>query len=74
MCAGFAWDSDGDVLGVISQSPQLVLWDANTKKKQNVDIGLRDILTCILWAKAIPVLAVGTVKGNVSIYNHATSK
>ncbi|XP_017769670.1 PREDICTED: WD repeat-containing protein 19 [Nicrophorus vespilloides] len=74
LCSGFAWDMDGDVLGIISQSPQLILWDANTNKKQIVDVGLRDPMTCILWSKNAPVLAVGTSKGNVSIYNHTTSK
>ncbi|KAK4886815.1 hypothetical protein RN001_003086 [Aquatica leii] len=74
LCSGFGWDSDGDILAIICQSSQLVLWDANTSKKHMVDIGLRDAMTCILWAKSTPLLAVGTAKGNVSIYNHATSK
>lgn len=74
MCSGFGWDSDGDVLGIISQSAQVILWDANTGKKHIVDVGLRDNMTCLLWAKTDPILAVGTSKGNVSIYNHGTSK
>lgn len=37
------WDNEGDLLGIVVQnSNQLVLWDANTKKKQQIDIGLRD--------------------------------
>lgn len=74
LCTGFGWDSDGDVLGVISQAPQVILWDANTGKKLVIDVGLRDNMACLLWAKASSLLAVGTTKGNVSIYNHATSK
>ncbi|KAF5289365.1 hypothetical protein FQR65_LT11876 [Abscondita terminalis] len=74
LCSGFGWDSDGDSLAIISQSSQLILWDANTSKKHAIDIGLRDTMTCILWGKSAPLLAVGTAKGNVSIYNHATSK
>jgi WD repeat-containing protein 19 len=31
-------------------------------------------MSCLIWAKTSPMLAVGTVKGNVSIYNHNTSK
>lgn len=72
-CSGFAWDSDGDLLAIISQS-QLYIWDANTSKKQAIDVGLRDVLTCLLWSKTGPLLAVGTAKGNLSIYNHNTSK
>lgn len=70
LCAGFGWDADGDVLGIIDQSPQLILWDANSRKKSAVDMGLRDSLTCLVWAKNSSLLAVGTAKGNVSIYNH----
>lgn len=74
MCTGFAWDSDGDILGIVCQSPQLIIWDANTNKKHVIDVGLRDNMSCLFWAKTAPILAVGTLKGNVSIYNHATSK
>ncbi|XP_072391731.1 WD repeat-containing protein 19 isoform X3 [Diabrotica undecimpunctata] len=74
LCSGFSWDSDGDLLAAISQSSQLVLWDTNTTKKDIIDVGLKDAMTCLIWAKKNPILAVGTVKGNVSIYNHNTSK
>lgn len=59
---------------MICQNSQLTLWDANTNKKHTVDVGLRDVMTCLLWAKTAPILAIGTVKGNMSIYNHNTSK
>ncbi|XP_055600777.1 WD repeat-containing protein 19 [Uranotaenia lowii] len=75
LCAGFAWDKDGDVLAVITQSsPQLILWDANSQKKHLVDIGLRDPPSCIVWSKKGRLLAVATSRGNLSIYNHATTK
>lgn len=74
LCNGFAWDQDGDILGIIFQSSQFILWDANTEKKQTIDIGLRDNLTYMVWAKIEPILAIGTSKGNVSIYNHNTSR
>ncbi|RZB40660.1 WD repeat-containing protein 19 [Asbolus verrucosus] len=74
LCTGFGWDSDGDLLAIICQSPQLTLWDANTQKKTQIDVRLKDQMSCLIWAKTGPILAVGTVKGNVSIYNHNTSK
>ncbi|XP_028136974.1 WD repeat-containing protein 19 [Diabrotica virgifera virgifera] len=74
LCSGFSWDSDGDLLAAISQSSQLVLWDTNTTKKDIIDVGLKDAMTCLIWARKNPILAVGTTKGNVSIYNHNTSK
>ncbi|XP_063927605.1 WD repeat-containing protein 19 [Zophobas morio] len=74
LCTGFGWDSDGDLLAVICQAPQLTLWDANTQKKIQIDVRLKDQMSCLVWAKTTPMLAVGTCKGNVSIYNHNTSK
>ncbi|KAJ8943661.1 hypothetical protein NQ318_005663 [Aromia moschata] len=74
LCTGFDWDSDGDILAVICQTPHLILWDANAAKKNVIDTGLKDSMTCLIWAKGSPILAVGTAKGNVSIYNHNTAK
>nr|XP_022918657.1 WD repeat-containing protein 19 [Onthophagus taurus] len=74
LCNGFAWDNDGDVLAILSQTAQLIIWDANSTRRQTIDIGLRDVLTFLVWNKTEPILAVGTIKGNVSIYNHHTSK
>lgn len=69
------WDCYGDLLAVIcAGATTLILWDSNTTKKQNVEIGLRDKLSCLVWAKSGPLLAVGTHCGNVSIYNHSTAK
>lgn len=74
-CSGLAWDCEGDVLGIItSSSSQLILWDINQRQKQIIDTGLRDALTCIIWAKNSPLLAVATARGNLSIYNHQTTK
>ncbi|KAL3267293.1 hypothetical protein HHI36_011424 [Cryptolaemus montrouzieri] len=74
LCSGFEWDTDGDLLAIISQTSQVIIWDANTLKKLSVDIGFKDTLSCLIWAKNIPILAIGTSKGNVSIYDHNSSK
>ncbi|XP_063240827.1 WD repeat-containing protein 19 [Bacillus rossius redtenbacheri] len=75
MCAGFGWDADGDLLAVIAAgAPSVLLWDANTARRQQVDTGMRDPLSCVVWAKSGPLLAVGTARGNVAIYNHSTAK
>ncbi|CAG9766952.1 unnamed protein product [Ceutorhynchus assimilis] len=73
LCTSFSWDIDGDLLGIVCQS-QLIIWDANASKKTVIDVGLKDYMSCLIWAKTGPLLAVGTTKGNVSIYNHNTSK
>lgn len=74
-CTAFSWDADGDLLGIINAATSnLILWDANTQKKCSVDLGLRDTLTCLTWAKTSTLLAIGTNRGNLAIYNHVTCK
>ena len=34
----------------------------------------RDTLTLLLWAKVSSMLAIGTAKGNLLLYNHQTSR
>ncbi|XP_062135942.1 WD repeat-containing protein 19 [Drosophila sulfurigaster albostrigata] len=75
LCSGFAWDCEGELLGIItSSSPNITLWDYSTQQKVTVESGLRDPLTCILWSKQQQLLAVGTGRGNLAIYNHQNGK
>ncbi|XP_011499935.1 PREDICTED: WD repeat-containing protein 19 [Ceratosolen solmsi marchali] len=75
LCTGFGWDSDGDVLAMVSSSSSnIILWDATTGKRSQVDTGVREGLTCMMWAKKNCLLAVGTLKGNLVIYNHINAK
>ncbi|KAJ8679660.1 hypothetical protein QAD02_015447 [Eretmocerus hayati] len=75
LCTGFGWDSDGDVLAVVtSGSSSIILWDATTGKRSQIDAGVRDGLTCLMWAKRSSLLAIGTQKGNLVIYDHANAK
>lgn len=75
LCAGFAWDIDGDILAIITQNTShITIWDANQRKKQLVDTGLRDAPSCLLWSKKVQILAVATSRGNLALYNHQTSK
>lgn len=74
LCTGFSWDSEGDILAIICQAPQVILWDSNLMRKQTIDVGLKDAMSCLIWAKTSPILAVGTAKGNVSIYYPNNSK
>ncbi|XP_055372379.1 WD repeat-containing protein 19 [Condylostylus longicornis] len=75
LCSGFSWDCDGDLLAIITNnSSQVTIWDSNSHKKQIIETGLRDSLSCVMWAKQSQLMAVGTSRGNLSIYNHHTSK
>lgn len=75
LCAGFAWDCDGDILAIITQNTShITIWDSNQRKKQLVDTGLRDAPSCLVWSKKVQILAVATTRGNLALYNHQTSK
>ncbi|XP_010776359.1 WD repeat-containing protein 19 [Notothenia coriiceps] len=69
------WDKDGDILAVIAaKSSSIYFWDASVNKTSHIDSGMRDQMSFILWSKTGPLLAVGTVKGNLLIYNQQTSR
>ncbi|XP_012413373.2 WD repeat-containing protein 19 [Trichechus manatus latirostris] len=74
-CVAMDWDKDGDILAVIAEKSSCVyLWDANTNKTSQLDSGMRDQMSFLLWSKVGSFLAVGTVKGNLLIYNRQTSR
>ncbi|XP_036618228.1 WD repeat-containing protein 19 [Trichosurus vulpecula] len=69
------WDKEGDTLAVISEkSSSIYLWDANTNKISQLDSGMRDQMSFLLWSKYGAFLAAGTIKGNLLIYNRQTSR
>uniref|UniRef100_A0A671M2S2 WD repeat domain 19 n=1 Tax=Sinocyclocheilus anshuiensis TaxID=1608454 RepID=A0A671M2S2_9TELE len=75
ICISLDWDKDGDILAVIAEkSSSIYLWDANVNKISQLDSGMRDQMSFLLWSKTGPLLAVGTSKGNLLIYNQQTSR
>ncbi|XP_062348693.1 WD repeat-containing protein 19 isoform X1 [Cinclus cinclus] len=74
-CVAMDWDKDGDTLAVITdKSSTIFLWDAITNKTSQVDSGMRDAMSFLLWSRVGTLLAVGTTKGNLLIYNRQTSR
>ncbi|KAL6032112.1 hypothetical protein STEG23_011067, partial [Scotinomys teguina] len=74
-CVAMDWDKDGDILAVIAEKSSCIfLWDANTNKTSQLDNGMRDQMSFLLWSKIGSFLAIGTIKGNLLIYNHQTSR
>ncbi|XP_036274352.1 WD repeat-containing protein 19 isoform X1 [Pipistrellus kuhlii] len=74
-CVAMDWDKDGDILAVVAEKSSCIyLWDANTNKTSQLDSGMRDQMSFLLWSKIGSFLAVGTVKGNLLIYNRQTSR
>lgn len=75
LCAGMEWDQDGDYLAIITpNSNTVLLWECHANKRINIETGLREPPSCIAWAYGEPLLAVGTQKGNLALYNHHTTK
>lgn len=50
------------------------LWDANSLKTTQLESGLKDTPSFLVWATVSHTLAVGTSKGNLLFYNHQTSR
>jgi WD repeat-containing protein 19 len=61
-------------VAVLDSSPLLFFWDANQRRSlTNVDTNMKG-LNCIAWNSTSEVLAVGTLKGNLLLYNRRTLK
>eukprot|EP00743_Colponemidia_sp_Colp-15_P004281 GILK01004618.1.p1 GENE.GILK01004618.1~~GILK01004618.1.p1 ORF type:complete len:1398 (-),score=319.35 GILK01004618.1:169-4362(-) len=72
-CIGLDWDKDGDLLAVTQSNLDYVsLFDPRTRSLQKIECGAT--VTWCKWAKAQPVLAIGTSKGNLVFYNKKTQK
>ncbi|XP_028028471.1 WD repeat-containing protein 19 [Bombyx mandarina] len=75
LCADMEWDNDGDYLAIITpNSNAVLLWECHANKRLNIETGLREPPSCLAWAYEEPLLAVGTHKGNLALYNHHTTK
>ncbi|XP_041973460.1 WD repeat-containing protein 19 [Aricia agestis] len=75
LCAGMDWDNDGDYLAIITpNSNAVILWECHTNKRHNIETGLREPPSCLAWSYGEPLLAIGTQKGNLALYNHHTTK
>lgn len=69
------WDKDGDMLAAICEKlPIIILWDSNRRKLSQIESSFKDPMTFLSWSKTASILAVGTAKGNLLIYNHSSSK
>ncbi|XP_064075717.1 WD repeat-containing protein 19 [Vanessa tameamea] len=75
LCAGMEWDNDGDYLAIITpNSNSVLLWECHANKRVNIETGLREPPSCLAWSYGEPLLAIGTQKGNLALYNHHTTK
>ena len=52
----------------------MTLWDAGTQKGSQIDSALKSSLSFLAWSKTSQLLAVGSVKGNLLIYNNVSQR
>ncbi|OWZ17357.1 hypothetical protein PHMEG_0008713 [Phytophthora megakarya] len=75
MCTLLEWSENGDILAIVqANSASLVLWEPKkTQQHQLVGLPCKDI-SFIKWSKSPHslLLAIGTNRGQVYIYDHAT--
>mmetsp|Transcript_83520 Transcript_83520/g.235548 ORF Transcript_83520/g.235548 Transcript_83520/m.235548 type:complete len:410 (-) Transcript_83520:127-1356(-) len=74
ICTALQWDRYGDVLAILQASSQIVvLWQMKTREMRHLDTNYKD-LTFMRWAPSGDLLALGTAKGALLIYNQKTGK
>lgn len=68
------WDNEGAVLAILQHgSPIVKLWDANQGSDTSLDTSQKD-LTYLKWASSAPLLAIGTHKGTLVLYDRRSLK
>ena len=73
-CLALDWDRDGDCLAILQEgSGRVPIYSLSTRKKTVLDTSLKDP-TFLKWSRNGPHLAIGTMKGNLLLYNKLTCK
>jgi WD repeat-containing protein 19 len=68
------WDKDGEILAILQQNEaQVMLWHQAARRLEMLEMNSKDP-TYLCWSKVGPQLAIGTLKGNMMIYNKRTMK
>lgn len=68
------WDRDGQTLAVLQDGHNTVLlYSLREKSVKEIDVSSKEP-TYMCWSKVSSHLAIGTSKGNLVIYEHATKK
>jgi WD repeat-containing protein 19 len=73
-CLALEWDARGEILAALqSGSSRVVLWFLEGKSIEHVDLNVRDP-TLMTWSRAGQQLAVGTMRGEMLIYDRASKQ
>ncbi|XP_077672297.1 WD repeat-containing protein 19-like [Eretmochelys imbricata] len=70
----FTWQkTSGNFLAVTGTDHTVKIFDRHGQKRNEINLP-RDPMSFLLWSKVGALLAVGTTKGNLLIYNRQTSR
>ena len=73
-CLSMDWDYEGEVLAVIvNKSGAATLWESSSQSVSQVETNMKE-LTFIAWSKMSPLLALGSYKGNLVLFNRRTAR
>jgi len=68
------WDFEGECLAVLQEGVGSVpLWNLSSRSVTNLETNLQDP-SFLKWSSTGPQLAIGTLKGNLIIYNKRSRK
>ncbi|KAL3146553.1 hypothetical protein ABBQ32_000795 [Trebouxia sp. C0010 RCD-2024] len=67
------WDASGDLLAILPRGNSFaIVWTASTREIAQSEAGFKAQEACVIaWAAEQQILAVGTSKGNLVLYNLA---
>ncbi|KAJ3110612.1 WD repeat-containing protein 19 [Phlyctochytrium bullatum] len=74
-CLDLAWTpDDGELLAAVGEGGSAIAtWDAVARRAGSIESGMKG-LNVMAWNLSGDVLAIGTAKGNLLLYNRRTSK
>lgn len=75
-CAALAWDPTSDQLAILPAGGLFpIVWNATLRETLNLDTGFKlQECTAMAWSVTGSILAVGTAKGNLLLYNSRERK
>jgi len=70
------WSKDGGFLAIIhdGKDSTVILWDSHASRAVALDTNEKAALTFIKWNRTGMMLAIGTAKGTLVLYNHQTTR
>ena len=74
-CTSLEWNWNGTTLAITqANSGKIVFWDVRTKSKRIYDAFVKDVIFIRWCSTAASMMAIGTGKGNIDIFDNESEK